>query len=184
MADSSHPELEAMRSVHKALEPLDAEARARVLSWVTSTLDVKEPPLQPQPQKTALLAPGAHPPTIPPSQTIEAFVASKRPTDTYQRLAALAYFLEHHEHRTDITGKDLTKANTDARQVKISNMAQFLDLATRRHGYFTSSSKGKKRLSSRGKALVEALPDQTAAKEALAEHPLPKKGGRKAKKKK
>ena len=182
MADTSHPELEAMRAVHKALEPLDAEARGRVLSWVTSTLEVNEPNGKLQQSKSVAHATGQGTPAITSGQTIEAFVASKRPSDTYQRLAALAFYLEHYEQHTDITGKDLTKANTDARQVKVSNMAQFIDLATRRHGYFTSSGKGKKRLSSRGRALVEALPDQAAVKESLGQHPLPKKGGRKAKK--
>jgi hypothetical protein len=33
-------ELKAMKSIANALEPLDVRARSRVLSWITSALDV------------------------------------------------------------------------------------------------------------------------------------------------
>jgi len=110
--------------------------------------------------------------------TIDKFVAAKRPTDTYQKLACLAYFLEHNENKVDLSVKELRKANTDARQPAISNISRFLDLATRKHGLFTSAGHGKKRLSTRGAAVVEALPDQAAVKNALEQNPMPKKGGR------
>jgi hypothetical protein len=92
--------------------------------------------------------------------------------------------LEHYEQKVDLTGRELTKANTDARQVKISNIADFLIKATKRHGFFTQSGGGKKRLSARGKAVAEALPDQGAVKEALERHSLPKQTGRRRKAKK
>jgi len=176
-------DVEAVQAVHSVLVNLEADTRTRVLRAVGALLQMPE---------TAPIATGTTTPAPLTGTTgqqltdlrnvkIDAFVTSKRPLNTYQRLACLAYFLEHKEGKVDIFAKDLTKANTDARQGRISNIAQFLNLATRRHGFFAAAGRGKKRLSSRGAAVVEALPDQNAVKGALQQHPMPKKGGRKAK---
>ncbi|HXG07898.1 MAG TPA: hypothetical protein VNI77_11305 [Nitrososphaera sp.] len=176
-------ELSSVRVVHEALKSLDPEARVRVLQAVMTLLQI--------PAQAATIQQGTQGTggTTVPSQsniqttTIDKFVAAKRPRDTYQRLACLAYFLEHRENKVDLSVKDLRKANTDARQSAISNISRFLDLATRRHGFFTSAGHGKKRLGIRGTAVVEALPDQAAVKSALDQNPMPKKSGRKRKSK-
>lgn len=177
-----HPELHAVQTLHQVLMPLDPEVRARVVRAVCSLIEIsgitskslnneeKEDSENKQPKRLA--------------NDIASFVSSKRPSDTYQKMACLAYWLEHQDNKVDMSAKDLDKANTDARQTKISNATTFLNLATRRHGLFTASGHGKKRLSSRGEAVVLALPDQGAVKTALQQHPLPKAGGRRSKKKK
>ena len=40
MSDSENNELDAIRTVHAALEPLDAEARRRILDYITSRLGI------------------------------------------------------------------------------------------------------------------------------------------------
>lgn len=171
--------IDAFTTVYKALLPLEREARQRVIDGVLAILGQQASSSLNQP-----IAPAApHPPAAtPPSQmSIEDFVSSKKPKDTYQRLACLAYFLEHHEGKKDFFAADLTKANQDARQVKISNIKVFLDNATRTHGFFAPVGKGKKQLTARGAAAVKALPDQEAVKRGLQDHPLPKKSGRRSK---
>lgn len=42
MTPNADPELSAMSSVLSALEPLDQEAKARVISWVSSKLDIAQ----------------------------------------------------------------------------------------------------------------------------------------------
>jgi hypothetical protein len=177
-----HSELEAVQVVHKALEPFDPVARARVLRAVASLLEITSFPTGDNKPPPGGGSSNDRTDTGTPQQMkIDAFITSKHPKNTYQRLACLAYYLEHHDQKTNISGKDLTKANSDARQLKISNMAVFLNDATNKYGFFAPVGKGKKQLTSRGTVVVEALPDQAAVKQALLDNPMPKKSGRRAK---
>ena len=183
--ENSVNEVDALRTIHEALKPLDSDTRSRVLQAVMTLLQISAPAAisvtqQPKTQLDGILVDQGTQ-FIQSTTTIDKFVAGKQPVDTYQRLACLAYFLEHKENKIDLSVKELKKANTDARQSNISNISQFLDLATRRHGFFTPAGHGKKRLSIRGSTVVEALPDQAAVKNALKHNPLPRKGGRKPK---
>jgi hypothetical protein len=175
-------ELEAMQVIHKALEPFDAEARGRILTSVISLLEVTNAPSfngnTAVPSNQVL--PTENSSIITPQMTIESFLKAKVPSDNNQRLACLAYYLEHHDNKPDVSTRELTKANSDARQMQVSNVSAFLDNATRRHGFFAPSGKGKKHLTIRGKAVVEALPNPEAVKEALKQHPMPQRSGRKA----
>ncbi len=177
-------DVQAVKAIHSVLVNLDPGTRTRVLRAVGALLQMPDAAPVGTPGAGGAPSPAGTGQQIPAdlqNLNIAAFVTSKRPADTYQRLACLAYYLEQREGKTDIFAKDLTKANTDARQLRISNIATFLDLATRRHGFFTAAGRGKKRLSARATAVVEALPDQAAVKVALQQHRMPKKGGRKAK---
>ncbi len=182
-SDKKAPEVDALQIVHQALLLLEPEARVRVIRAVGVLLQLPGTSTEDSAlQVGGAAASGEKRIRITPTTKIDTFVSAKRPSDTYQRLACLAYFLEHHDNKTDVFAKDLTNANSDARQGNISNIVTFLDLATRRHGYFAAVGRGKKHLTTRGAAVVEALPDQAAVKSALQQHPLPKKGGRKQRK--
>jgi hypothetical protein len=184
---TSAAQVTAVSKIHAHLLPLDDTARVRVLQAVSALLG-----------SPGLAATTAQPPGndlagpqnamgqsgVGNANNIQAFCKAKKPTDTYQRLACLAYYLERVENKIDISVKELIKANVDARQADISNASAFLAKATGRHGYFTKAPHGKKRLSSRGEAIVEALPNQEAVKATLKDNPMPKKGGRTAKKRK
>jgi hypothetical protein len=175
-------DVQAVEGVHSILLNLDAETRTRVLRAVEALLAMPEPASPPTTSTGGAPSPGSsgHQPGILQNEKIAAFITRKHPIDTYQRLACLAYFLEHKEGKTDIFSKDLENANTEARQIRLANTTRVLDHAARRLGFFASSSRGKKRLTSRGVAVVEALPDQAAVKTALQEYSMPKKGGRRA----
>lgn len=177
---SSNLDIESFTAVHKALLPLDKESRQRVIDAVLTILgqQVTNPlPAAEVPPATPTTASA----TIPLNISPEEFVSSKKPKNTYQRLACLAYFLEHREAKAALFAKDLEMANQAARQVKISNLKVFLDGATRAHGFFTPIGKGKKQLTARGAAVVKALPDQEAVKKAMQDHPMPQKSGRRSK---
>jgi hypothetical protein len=181
-------EVEAVNQVHQALEPFDPVARSRILRAVTSLLEVASNngdrgfQIAPNPSIEGARSTITNTNTTSPLQTkIDAFISERRPANTYQRLACLAYYLEHHDQKTDFTGKDLDKANSDARQPRISNMSMFLNDATNKYGFFTAVGGGKKRLTSRGAAVVQALPDQAAVKQALQNHLPPRRSGRRPK---
>lgn len=103
--------------------------------------------------------------TPPLHKKIKDFILYKNPKDGYQRLACLAYYLEKNKSIEEFKAQDLTKANTDAKQSKFSNISLYLSDATRKYGYFSPSSKGKKVLTTTGEAVVEALPDQEKVRE-------------------
>lgn len=175
-----HPEVEAVEAIHRALEPLDPEARARVLRSVTSLLEVTTlPTLDNRPTSANISPPSPTVGTgIQPQMSINAFIASKRPGNVYQRLACLAYFLEHHDQTVDVNAKDLATANSNARQANIPGTTNALSDATSKYEFFAPVGRGRKHLTSRGVAVVEALPDQEAVKRALQQHPSPRRSGR------
>lgn len=54
---------------------------------------------------------------------------------------------------------------------KFGNLPRDIDNADRGSGFIVSARKGVKQLTTRGEAVVEALPDRDAVKQALQEHP-------------
>jgi hypothetical protein len=69
---------------------------------------------------------------------------------------------------------DLTKLNREAAQPLIGNPAQAVDNATKISQYLTQAGGGKKQITPRGEAVVDALPDREKVKAALIEIPLVK----------
>jgi hypothetical protein len=157
-----YSEVDAMRDIDEALGKLDAEAQQRVLEWASSKHGLKlrvqfdgggssPHATLPQPQRTA---------------DIKAFLAQKRPDSFYERVACLVYFLEKFAGQSEVGTNDITKANSDARLSKLTNPAVFVKHATHTYGYLTSLGKRKFAISSRGEAVVEALPDRAKVEEA------------------
>ena len=185
MSDKKLTEVEAVNVIHKALEPFDVSGRTNVLRAVISLLEVG--PLN-SVNAGDEVANNLTPTNVPSANLnnarIDAFVSAKKPNTSYQRIACLAYYLEHNDHLTEIMGKDLVKANTAARQPKMSNVAVFLNDATAKYGFFAAVGGGKKSLTPRGSAIVEALPDQAAVKQVLQDISAPRQSGRRPKAKK
>jgi hypothetical protein len=173
-------EVEAVNVIHKALEPFDVPGRTKVLRAVVALLEVE--PLNGASGAAAgnLAATGAPAANLN-NARIDVFVSTKKPTTTYQRIACLAYYLEHHDQLIELTSKDLSKANAAARQPKISNVGVFLNDATAKYGFFAAVGGGKKSLTQRGSAVVEALPDQAAVKQVLQDIPAPRQSGKRSK---
>lgn len=103
----------------------------------------------------------------------KSFMAGKRPTTDMEKITCLSYFLTHHRKTTTFKTKDLTDLNIEAAQPKLSNAS-----ATARNavsiGLLSLAGGGHKQITTRGEALVEALPDRDKAKEAIAQHPVRK----------
>ena len=174
-------EIQAATAIHSALHTFEAEARQRVLRSVMALLDIPSvtPEVHPV-HSSGMPSLGGALPATQPAKNIEAFIKSKRPNNNYQRLACLAYYLEHFQQQREVSSKELKQAQSDSRQSPFSNLPLALMHATSSYGFLAPCGKGKKQLTSRGKAVVEALPDQAAVKTALAENPV---AGRRRKRK-
>jgi hypothetical protein len=98
------------------------------------------------------------------------FMKAKKPEKEIERVACLAYYLANHQDATEFNGKDITKLNTEARGPTFSNIGVHIQNASKA-GYLTTVGGGKKGITSRGEAVVEALPDREAVKAALEAHP-------------
>jgi hypothetical protein len=180
MPKKSITEIDAMKAIDEAMTPLDEETRQRVMSWAESKFGD-----QTQRQFGSSALPVQHPVHHGENQTakdIKTFLAQKQPSSFYERVACLAYYLEKVEGKSDVKTKDITLGNTNARLSKMSNPALFVKHATNTYGFLTSLARGKFGVSTRGEALVGALPDREAVKAALAQHPFGK--GKKGKRKK
>lgn len=105
------------------------------------------------------------------SVTAKQFMAEKQPKSDMERLTCLAYYLTHNKQVITFKTVELTHLNVEAAQPKLSNAS-----ATARNAvdqqYLALAGGGKKQITQRGEALVNALPDRNAVKEALTQHPL------------
>jgi len=167
-------ELKAMTVALAALEPLEADARARALNWLIEALGVGEL----LGDKKSSLVPGlkSHREidsenTDITSMTPKQFMALKRPTTDVERIACLAYYLTHARETLHFKTADLTSLNTEAAGLRFGNASQAANNAMTQNGYIAQAGKGNRQIALRGEALVEALPDREAVAAALAEHP-------------
>ncbi|HVQ94688.1 MAG TPA: hypothetical protein VMU51_26865 [Mycobacteriales bacterium] len=185
MADPT-VELLAMTAAYEALKDLDSDQCARALVWLAGALDVTL-------QAGAQSVHGAGAPAMPgrPSQipgapvhghqgilsdttipTARDFVMSKRPANSAERIACLAYYLTHYRGQRAFKAPDLATLNTEAAQPKFGNASRDVDNADRTSGYLVSAGNNQKQLSPRGEAVVLALPDRDAVGLAQKNHPI------------
>jgi hypothetical protein len=114
------------------------------------------------------------------------FMKNKNPKSDTQRVACLAYYLNHARDVQAFKTTDITKLNKDARGPDF-NVTRAIDNASRATcGYLSAIGKGQKQLTAFGEEIVEALPSQEAIKEIEATKKPGKRAGkgRTAKKKK
>jgi hypothetical protein len=102
--------------------------------------------------------------------SIKRFISQKRPVNMYQRVACLAYFLSHHQATPRFKTRDITQANTDAAQPKLTNASVAVMHATGTYHFLSAAGRGHKQISALGEAVVEALPNQENVKAILAEN--------------
>ena len=190
MGHSMDPELEAMASVHAALSKLEAEQQQRVLDWVVQKLGL---PLHSKPllvygdagelggiPEGSTTATGTFVQSV--VSSVKEFVLQKRPDNDTERVAVLGYYLTHYRGTPEFKTRDVTMLNREAKQPPISNAARAVQNATYQSKYLTPTSGGKKQLTTRGEALVEALPDRLKVKEVLADQRIAVRKRRKARK--
>ncbi|WP_426409399.1 hypothetical protein [Bradyrhizobium ganzhouense] len=111
------------------------------------------------------------------------FLAQKKPTTLYERIACLGYFLHTERETSEFGAKELREINKEAAQQPISNLPQRVKDTASKYGFIAASGRSKQ-MTIRGDAVVEALPDREAVKAAMAEHPLGTRRKKKGVKKK
>lgn len=176
MAAKGDSEVKAMDAALNALSPLGPEEQRRILIWLIDKLKLSGsislganaagmPPPQHQPGVAA-------PPIGPGSGvTPKQFMAEKKPKTDAERITCLAYFLTHHRQTPQFKTKELTNLNKkEAAGSPFSNPAVAVSNATRDQ-YLAPAGGGKKQITVRGEAVVEALPDRAKVDAALQEHP-------------
>lgn len=169
-------EHDALKEIDLQLEELSPEERQRVFDWITLKYKIS-------PSQAPAPAPNANPTNnFKPNGSIKDFVTSKKPVGFYERIACLVYYLENVQGMSGVKTLEITQANTEAKQTKIPSSSVYVANATKVYGFLISVGGGKKGLSARGEAVVNALPNRDAVKTALEENPLKKKPKKKKKK--
>lgn len=177
-------EHDALKGVDLLLEALSPEERQRVFDWIVLKYKVSPSTTGSNPNPGSTTGAGQFTTSqIPNNAKVKDFIALKKPDGFYERIACLAYYLEKFDGKDGVKTGDIVKANTDARQTKLPHSTMYVNNATTLYGYLIASGKGKKTVSARGEALVDALPDREKVKAALEAHPIKKRSKNKKNKK-
>lgn len=159
-------ELSAIATILATLEPLAENQRRFVLKTVLERLPiVGVPPAAPT---TGLPPVVVHGPSVIKDTTPKDFLRTKNPQTDAQRIACLAYYLTHNRDQTEFKTADLRKLNGDAHGIRLSNPAVAVMNATDSNKFLAPAGHGKKRITTLGEDVVEALPDQEAVKAAVS----------------
>jgi hypothetical protein len=116
MTDANTPDdIDALRTITKALEPFRSEEQTRILRWVSEKLGLttaSTPPPQSPASQLSPTTPPTSPPTAGKATDIKSFVAAKKPKNDMQFAAVVAYFhrFEAPEKKETITSEDLLDA--------------------------------------------------------------------------
>ncbi|MEK7149668.1 MAG: hypothetical protein AAB757_01705 [Patescibacteria group bacterium] len=106
------------------------------------------------------------------NDTMDKFVSRKKPTDLYQRIAVIAFYLKFKEGKDEFKNSEIDKINTvQARQPKIGNIADVIAKAQNRHKFLTRGiSPATHQLSILGEEIVSVLPNQDEVKRLIMEN--------------
>lgn len=172
--DGSLDDIAAFTKVVSAMSGLSPEGRLRLFRTLATYFDLPQVgPSHLHPSHVvAPSAPAAKVPanpgffsedrTITPKQ----FIFEKRPQTDIERVTCLAFYITHYRDTPHFKTLDLSKLNTEAAQIKLSNPNAAVDNATQA-GLLAQSGQGQKQISAIGELYVQALPDRVAAKEAI-----------------
>lgn len=167
-------ELTAMHDTYNALKDLDAKLQSRILEWLAKKLEIPSivgsSGLNTSGSAAATQKNKATPLDGTPPDP-KSFMTAKRPQNINERVTCLAYYLTHFRDIKQFKTAELTKLNTEASQPKISNPTYYARDAAEAQ-FLSLAGGGKKQITARGEAVVDALPDRTAVVTALENHPL------------
>lgn len=105
------------------------------------------------------------------TMTAKDFLKLKTPATDLERFVCLAYYLTHARDTAQFTTRDITKLNSEALGPDFSNAAATATNGVKQSKFLSRAGGGKKRITTLGEAVVEALPDRQKAKEAAAAAP-------------
>jgi hypothetical protein len=181
-------ELESLKIILHALEPLDEAQRRFVLKTVAERMGVAMTSSSGSGQERAagtaagepIVSPGAAcgaagNGNVSADQTPKQFLRLKMPKTDVQRIACLAYYLTQAREQTHFKTEDLTKLNTEAGGTPFSNPSMAVGNATSLSKFLASVGGGRKQITALGEDIVVALPDQEGAKAVLDRHRKPRK---------
>jgi len=181
MPSKADKEVEAMQKSLIALGGLEQDEQRRVLAWLANKLNLGDAAspfagtgVKPSAAVSTAIRDSAG------NLTPKAFFVEKRPVTDVERVTCLAYYLTHSRSTAQFKTKELSELNKEAAQPKFSNTAVAVRNATNQNQFLSQAGGGKKQITARGEAMVEALPDQEKVKAALDAIPL--RGYRKSKK--
>jgi len=192
MSDALTKELDAVRALVEALEPLDADARERAMRWAAEKLQMR--PLGSSPATGALIQGLNQDQSVrspmSAARDIKAFVQEKNPRSDNQFAAVVAYYFKFEapesERKDTVTGDDLQESCRKASRARLKSPAKTLNNAFIA-GYFDKVGAGGYRLNTVGENLVAmVLPSATAdvrsrtpsRKPAKSKERTPRKTGR------
>ncbi|MGB6974681.1 MAG: hypothetical protein WBD67_08375 [Terracidiphilus sp.] len=163
-------EFQAIQAALEVLEPLGPTQRQFAVSMILSRLGMDAAPgaafkagSNPQTQAGA----GGAAATGLNGISTKEFLKQKAPKTDLERLVCLAYYRTHMQDTPNFTTREITNLNVEAHGTDFSNAAATAMNAVRQSKLLSTAAGGKKRINTRGEALVEALPDRAKAKEAL-----------------
>jgi len=99
----------------------------------------------------------------------KSFMAMKKPISDVERITCLAFYLSHFRKVSQYKTRELTDLNVEASQPRFSNASVAARNAVQQQ-YLSLAGRGKKQITTRGEAVVDALPDRERVKRALEEN--------------
>jgi hypothetical protein len=106
------------------------------------------------------------------------FIKSKNPNSETQRVACLAYYLNHARDVAAFKTAEITKLNTEARGPDFNTTRAIDNAARAACGFLSPIGKGQKQLTAFGEEIVEALPSQEAVRALESTRKAGKRGGK------
>jgi hypothetical protein len=171
MTAKPNPEVVAMDAALKALSDLESAEQKRVLAWLVEKLNLSGfAPLGSQSPQTSTQLGTQQAAGTAGMPSAKQFMAQKKPKTDAERITCLAYYLTHYRKIEKFKTKELTDLNKEAAGAPFSNAAVAVSNAAR-DSYFAPAGGGLKQITTRGEAVVEALPDREKVKAALEELP-------------
>lgn len=168
-------EFGAIQAALEVLEPLNETQRRFAVSMILSRLGMSAPDGTPGLPPGVPGSGGGVPGLVPPQATgseIKAlsskdFLKQKQPRTDLERFLCLAYYLTHAKDITQFTTRDITKLNGEAHGQNFTNAAATAQNGMKQSKFFSKASGGKKRITTLGESVVEALPSVEKVKEVL-----------------
>lgn len=187
-AASLDQELESLKTILHALEPLDETQRRFVLKTVAERMGVAAAsgfvPGSGQDRNTVVTPTGGGVVAVSVAtgsggvldgQTAKQFLKLKMPKTDVQRIACLAYYLTHARNQAHFKTEDLTKLNTEAGGTPLSNPSMAVANATKQNKFLGAVGQAKKQITAFGEDVVVALPSEEAVNAVLSNHRKPRK---------
>ena len=182
---NTDPEFDAITAIVRALEPLDEEARARVLDYSLRRLGLARPftPVGDTGSSGGAIQSAASGPTT--IHDIRTLREEKQPKSANEMAALVGYYLVHlapeADRKAEINAADVTKYFHDANYPIPGNASMTL-VHARNAGYFDAGDRGSYRLNPVGHNLVaHRLPAAAASARQRRVRPSIRKPGRAAK---